>query len=51
MAHTYALLAAIAQQLGVLFFMTAFLAIVAYALWPKNRERFDDAARIPLKED
>jgi cytochrome c oxidase cbb3-type subunit IV len=51
MAHTYAFLAAIAQQLGVIFFMTVFMGIVAYAVWPKNRERFDAAAEIPLKED
>lgn len=51
MASTYAFLAAIAQQLGVVFFMTVFLAVVVYALWPKNRERFDSAAQIPLKED
>ena len=43
--------AAIAQQLGVVFFMTIFLGVVAYAIWPKNREKFDAAAEIPLKED
>lgn len=51
MAQTYALLAATAQQFGVVFFMTIFLGIVAYALWPKNRARFDAAAEIPLRED
>ncbi len=51
MAQTYALLASIAQQLGVVFFMALFLGIVAYALWPKNRDKFDAAAEIPLKED
>lgn len=51
MANTYYLLASIAQQLGIVFFMTVFLVVVAYALWPKNRARFDEAAQIPLKED
>jgi cytochrome c oxidase cbb3-type subunit 4 len=51
MANTYAFLAGIAQQLGVVFFMTIFLGIVAYAIWPKNRDKFDAAAEIPLKED
>ncbi|HRE21195.1 MAG TPA: cbb3-type cytochrome c oxidase subunit 3 [Rhabdaerophilum sp.] len=51
MGSTYALLASIAQQLGVVFFMTIFAAVVAYALWPKNREKFDAAAHMPLKED
>jgi cytochrome c oxidase cbb3-type subunit 4 len=32
-------------------FVVVFLAIVAYALWPKNRKTFDAAARIPLRED
>lgn len=51
MANTYALLAAVAQQLGVVFFMTIFLGIVVYAVWPKNRDKFDAAAHMPLKED
>ena len=29
----------------------AFLAIVAYAIHPRNRERFDEASRLPLDED
>jgi cytochrome c oxidase cbb3-type subunit 4 len=28
-----------------------FLAVLAYAFWPKNRARFDAAARSPLRED
>jgi cytochrome c oxidase cbb3-type subunit IV len=51
MTNTYAFLASIAQQLGVVFFMTIFIGVVAYAVWPKNRERFEEAAEIPLKED
>ncbi len=51
MAQTYALLASIAQQLGVVFFMTIFLGIVAYAVWPTNRDKFNAAAEVPLKED
>jgi cytochrome c oxidase cbb3-type subunit IV len=51
MAHTYALLANFAQQAGVVFFMAIFLGVVAYALWPKNREKFSSAAELPLKED
>ena len=51
MTETYALLAGIAQQVGVVFFMAIFLGVVAYAIWPKNREKFSSAAEIPLKED
>jgi cytochrome c oxidase cbb3-type subunit IV len=32
-------------------FVGMFIAIVAYALWPRHRAKFDDAARIPLQED
>jgi cytochrome c oxidase cbb3-type subunit IV len=32
-------------------FVTIFLGILAYALWPGNREKFDEAARMPLRED
>jgi cytochrome c oxidase cbb3-type subunit 4 len=28
-----------------------FLAGVAYALWPKNREAFQALARLPLEDD
>jgi len=32
-------------------FMVLFLLIVAYALWPRNQKKFDEAARMPLRED
>ena len=32
-------------------FVTIFLAILVYALRPSNREAFDDAAKMPLRED
>ncbi|MBI3701620.1 MAG: cbb3-type cytochrome c oxidase subunit 3 [Afipia sp.] len=32
-------------------FVGIFLAIVFYTLWPRNRKSFDDAARMPLRED
>ena len=31
-------------------FMLAFFAILAYALWPKNKQAFDEAARVPLRD-
>ncbi|MYD99946.1 MAG: cbb3-type cytochrome c oxidase subunit 3 [Alphaproteobacteria bacterium] len=36
---------------GLVALVILFLAAVAYALWPRNRAKFRDAARIPLKED
>jgi cytochrome c oxidase cbb3-type subunit IV len=32
-------------------FVAVFLAIVTYALWPRNKAAFDKAARLPLRED
>jgi len=32
-------------------FVAIFVGILAYALWPSNHEKFDDAARMPLRED
>ncbi|MBR1217773.1 cbb3-type cytochrome c oxidase subunit 3 [Bradyrhizobium sp. U87765 SZCCT0131] len=32
-------------------FVGVFLAIVAYALRPRNKAAFDAAARMPLRED
>jgi len=32
-------------------FVGIFLAIVAYALWPRNQKAFDEAARMPLREE
>jgi cytochrome c oxidase cbb3-type subunit IV len=31
-------------------FMAIFFAILAYALWPKNKQSFDHAARMPLED-
>ncbi len=32
-------------------FVAIFLAIVTYALWPRNKAIFDAAASMPLRED
>ena len=32
-------------------FVGIFLAIVAYALWPRNQAIFDEASRMPLREE
>ncbi len=48
---TYSDVSAFAQTWGLFYFVILFAAVVAYALWPKNRKRFEDAAHIPLRED
>ena len=32
-------------------FVAIFIAIVAYALWPRNKAAFDEAAKMPLREE
>ena len=32
-------------------FVAIFVAIVTYAVWPRNKAAFDEAARMPLRED
>jgi len=32
-------------------FVGIFLAIVAFALWPRNQSAFDEASKIPLREE
>jgi cytochrome c oxidase cbb3-type subunit 4 len=51
MSETYKQFAEFAQTWGLLYFVLIFLAVVAYALWPSNKKKFDDASKIPLRED
>jgi cytochrome c oxidase cbb3-type subunit 4 len=32
-------------------FVGIFIAIVLYALWPRNKATFDAASKMPLRED
>lgn len=32
-------------------FVALFVVVILYAFWPRNRETFDDAAKLPLRED
>jgi cytochrome c oxidase cbb3-type subunit IV len=51
MEFSYEQVAAFAQQSGLIYFFLIFCAIVVYAMWPKNKEKFDEASRMPLEED
>ncbi len=39
------------RSLWVVWLLLLFLGIVAYALWPSNKAKFEHAARIPLEDD
>jgi len=47
----YRALAEFAQTWGLAYFVTVFLIVLVHALWPSRRCKFDEAARIPLRED
>jgi len=51
MSSTYQMLAEFAQTWGLIYFVILFALVVAYALWPSSKRKFDEAARIPLRED
>ena len=51
MNATYRMLAEFAQTWGLLYFFIVFLVVLAYALWPSRQREFDEAARMPLRED
>jgi len=36
---------------GTVFFTGFFTITILYALWPKNKSRFDRAAQLPLLRD
>ena len=51
MSTTYSALAEFAQTWGLIYFVAVFLGVIAYALWPSRKTKFDEAAHIPLRED
>lgn len=51
MDATYQAVAEFAQSWGLAYFVAVFLVVLAYALWPSRKREFDEAARVPLRED
>lgn len=41
----------LAQTLGLLLFVLAFVLVLIYALSPSNRKVFDRASQLPLEEE
>lgn len=48
---SYETVATFSQVISLLLFIAMFLVVVAYALWPKNRKRFEEAQRRALDLD
>ncbi|WP_321394436.1 cbb3-type cytochrome c oxidase subunit 3 [Emcibacter sp.] len=42
---------AFAQTWGLIFLVVMFVAVLAYALWPKNKDKFNKASHAPLDEE
>ena len=36
---------------GMIYFVVLFAIVMIYALWPRNRDKFERASRMPLEED
>lgn len=51
MDSVYQTFAEFAQTWGLAYFVALFLVVLVYALWPSRQQEFDEAARIPLRED
>ena len=51
MSSNYTFFAHLAQTWGLVYFVVIFVAVLVYALWPSRQKQFDEAARVPLRED
>jgi cytochrome c oxidase cbb3-type subunit 4 len=51
MPATYKMLAEFAQTWGLAYFVAVFLIVLGYTFWPSRKKSFDEAARMPLRED
>lgn len=51
MDPAYKAAAEFAQTWGLAYFAGVFMIVLIYALWPSRQKSFDEAARIPLRED
>jgi len=47
----HATLVAFAKSFGLFYLMGLSIAVVVYACWPSNKERFDRAARSVLDDE
>ncbi|GLQ05983.1 cbb3-type cytochrome c oxidase subunit 3 [Sneathiella chinensis] len=48
---SYQEVSAFAQTYGLLYLFGLFVIVVAYALWPRNKDKFNDAANIPFEKE
>ena len=51
MDPTYKAVAEFSQTWGLVYFVTVFVLVLAYVFWPSRKRMYDNAARMPLRED
>ncbi len=49
--ETYTALAHFAQSWGLVYFFVVFCAVVIFVMRPSRKKQYEDAARMPLRED
>ncbi len=49
--ETYNAVAHFAQSWGLIYFFVVFCAIVIFVMRPSGKQRYEEAARQPLRED
>lgn len=47
----YQTVAHFSETWGLLFLFVLFVGAVVYAFWPDNKQKFEEAARMPLDDD
>ena len=47
----YDTISTFAKSWGLVYLIVIFLGAFVYAFWPRNKAKFDKAARMPLEED
>jgi cytochrome c oxidase cbb3-type subunit 4 len=47
----YEQVAHFASTYGLIYLVVLFAGVLTYAFWPKNKEKFEEAARRALEED
>jgi cytochrome c oxidase cbb3-type subunit IV len=48
---SYTAVAHFAQSWGLIYFFIVFCAIVVFVMWPSRKKQYEEAARMPLRED
>jgi cytochrome c oxidase cbb3-type subunit 4 len=48
---SYETVSTLSTSWGLVYLVLLFVGVAVYAFWPRNKGKFDRAARMPLDED